>query len=87
MKTVGAIARYLLGLTFFVFGSNMFLHLIRSSANTYAIRALPFRQVIRGWKRHDSSYFTRPAAFSNTTLLSTAVSTVSGRCEQKPMPT
>ena len=28
-----------------------------------------------------------PAAFSRTTFDSTAVSTVAGRCEQKPMPT
>ncbi len=30
---------------------------------------------------------TFPAAFSSTTFEITAVSTVSGRCEQKPMPT
>ena len=30
---------------------------------------------------------TLPAAFSSTTFEITAVSTVSGRCEQKPMPT
>src|ERR1019366_1517503 len=31
--------------------------------------------------------WTLPAEFSRTTLESTAVSDLSGRCEQKPMPT
>src|ERR1019366_6604793 len=32
-------------------------------------------------------YCTLPAEFSRTTLESTAVSDLSGKCEQKPMPT
>lgn len=34
-----------------------------------------------------SRYSTSPAAFLSTTSDSTAVSDLSGRCEQKPMPT
>jgi hypothetical protein len=34
-----------------------------------------------------TGYRTLPAAFSSTTFESTAVSALSGRCEQKPMPT
>jgi len=40
----------------------------------------------KGWRR-SNNYFTIPAAFSNTTCDSTAVSVFAGKCEQKPIPT